>query len=229
MALSGTGDIWVNKRTEGLCRISICPDGGIKSIDIYDHEKIGLNQGASNLNFLQRGTKGVYVMANDNSLYHFATEEEGFAQVLSSNNWLNARQWQVNSFLEDGDDFWMATSRGALRLKPNEEKQTYDSHLFETDQTSYDVSLIYKDFDGQFWLATSSGLRILNQTIEEEGSFTSDALVRVDFTGTTFQSNRNGILPLSTKQMMVKYGLDPIVVYTFLTLSLEKRQNTDVS
>ncbi|NRB46706.1 MAG: response regulator [Saprospiraceae bacterium] len=190
MALSGTGDIWVNKKTKGLCRISICAEGDIKAIDVYDHQKIGLGEGANNLDFLEGGTNGVYVMANDNSLYHFASEEEGFVQVLSASNWEGASQWHVNSLLEDGPDLWLATSRGALRLRPDQERQIYESHLFQTDQRPYEVSLIYKDFDGQFWLATSSGLRILNQTIKEEGTFTADALVKVDFTGTTFQNNR---------------------------------------
>lgn len=43
MVFFGIGDIWVNKRMEGFCWIFICFDGGIKFIDIYDYEKIGLN------------------------------------------------------------------------------------------------------------------------------------------------------------------------------------------
>lgn len=190
MALSGTGEIWVNRRTQGLCRISVCADGDIKSMEVFDHQGIGLSESATNLSFLQRGAKGVYVMANDNHLYHFADEEEGFVQILSNDNWRNADQWQVNSLVEDGEDLWLATAQGALRLRPNPSKQVYDSHLFQSNESSYGVSLIYKDFDGQFWLATTSGLRILNKSIEEEGELTKGALVKVDFTGTTFQSDR---------------------------------------
>lgn len=189
MALSGTGDIWVNKRTEGLCRISVCADGDIKAIQTYDHDEIGLSESASNLSFLQRGANGLYVMANDNSLYHFG-EEEGFVEVLSKANWADASQWQVNSFREDGGDFWLATDQGALRLSADPQKQVYEGHLFRGGPESFAVSLIYKDSEGQVWLATSAGLRILNESMEQEGAITTGALVKVDFTGTTFQSNR---------------------------------------
>ncbi len=190
MVLSGTGEVWVNKRTEGLCRISICAEGDIKAIQVYDHKEIGLSESATNLSFLQRGVKGVYVMANDNSLYHFTEEKEGFVQVLSKDNWGKAGQWQINSLLEDGKDLWLATSQGALRLSPNPNKEVYESHFFQSDHSSYGVSLIYKDFDGQFWLATNAGLRILDKSVEQKGSITKGALVRVNFTGTTFQSDR---------------------------------------
>lgn len=190
MALSGTGDIWVNKRTEGLCRISICAEGDIESIQTYNHEEIGLAESATNLSFLHRGESGMYVMANDNSLYHFRDEKNGFEQILSNTNWPDAAQWNVNSLLKDGDDFWLATSQGALRLSANLEKHKYESHLFQAEEESFGVSLIYKDLDGQFWLATTAGLRVLDKSLEQKGSISKGALVRVNFTGTTFQSDR---------------------------------------
>ncbi|MBX2873018.1 MAG: response regulator [Saprospiraceae bacterium] len=190
MALSGTGEIWVNKKVQGLCRISVCAEGDIKDIEVYDHEKIGLSESATNLSFLQRGAKGIYVMANDNSLYQFTEEEKGFEQVLSHTNWADASQWNVNALMEDGGDFWLATSKGALRLRQNQEKQAYESHLFQAGQESVGVSLIYKDLDGQVWLATNAGLRILDKSVEQKGSITKGGLVKVNFTGTTFQSDR---------------------------------------
>lgn len=190
ITLSGTGDIWINRKQAGLCRISICKEGDIKEIRSYNYEEIGLASEVTNLPFLQRGERGIYVMANDQSLYHFGREEEGFVPVLSPANWAGLADAQINSLLEDGTRFWLGTTKGALCLRPSPAGSNYTEQLFQSQEGSLDVRIIFKDQDGQMWMGTTLGLHTLREVKNKQGSTTDTVLHKVGFTGTAFRSDR---------------------------------------
>ena len=191
ITLSRQGDIWVNKGSKGLCRISVCEEGDVKEIKTYNLRDVGAGGTTMSLDFLHIGERGIYVMADDNSLYYFGDEAEKFVPIWSAKDWAGLGGWQINSMMEDGKDLWLATTQGVVRLRPDAVNGGYNSHLFQAKEAPYGIGQIYKDFDNQIWLGTTYGLHILTKAAEQgTGSITKGALQKVHFTGTAFQSDR---------------------------------------
>lgn len=190
IALSGTGDIWINRKAQGLARISICEDGELKEIQTYDLKSMGLSSAANNLPFLQKGEKGIYVMTNDQSLLYFQKEELGFVEVLSPRHWEAMADIPINTLLEDGDNLWLGTSHGAHCLRPVAGGLKYEEEFFPGPEGPLNLTTIFKDEDGQFWMGSRWGLHMLRSIKDKENSTVSKSLHKVGFTGSAFQSDR---------------------------------------
>lgn len=153
-----------------------------KSGSLWVSTKIGLHQfNKNNNNFARKKIRSLSpqlaevktIFQDENSYYWFGSYENGIyivndslttaAALNKTNNWgLHIPAKTLNQFTEINGNYWLATELGVYVVNKNYELiEHYEFHYPQT-QTPVEVRAIKQIKNGEVWLGTNSGIKMLD-------------------------------------------------------------------